>query len=488
MAMSHDAQQYHALTYSPFLPVNAQFLAEKGTDFGISANNILVNGAFRITSHVAESKMVYTKNAEYYDKEHVYVDTVEKIFYSSALTDPSTTRTWYENGMIDSFSVNTDDEEGWAKYVAGAEGTGTQKNPASELCNGILNIGDATYIGYYNFDRTYFDYNEAANIKTDAQKAATTKAVANANFRKGFLYSLNVLEYLKRYDKAEPHNWLMRAYTNRELDAINGKDYSDFVVEVYNEKQGTTGVSLTGIKNGSDPVFDATKAAQFFQKAKADLLAAGLTEADFPIKIDVIGSMSLTVQAYEAAMYAGIEEAGAGVVEIVVNTPQSDSQETEWASLNANYDFSLWSGWGPDYADPQTFLETCSINGSMVEYFGFDGHDVENMQIQEAVLGEYDALYRAAIAITDASEKQARYEAMAEAEYNLIFESAIIIPWLAQNGYSASVANTVPYQAGRASYGLTSDKLKNVVVVDQTVNPITKDVRAAVVAAYEAAK
>jgi ABC-type oligopeptide transport system substrate-binding subunit len=432
--------------------------------------------------------MVYTKNDKYYDAAHVYVDRVEKIFYSSALTDPSTTRTWYENGLIDSFSVNAKDEEGWNKYVAGTEGTGTQKNPASELCNGILNVGDATYIGYYNFDRTYFDYNDNANAKTDAQKAATQKAVANANFRKGFLYSLNVIEYLKTYDPVEPFNWLMRAYTNRELDAINGKDYSDFVDEVFNEKQGTTGVSLTGIKNGSDPVYDAEKGAQFFQAAKAELIAAGLTEADFPIKIDVVGSMNLTTQTFETAMYAGIQLAGAGVVEIVTNTPQSEQQEVEWASLNANYDFSLWSGWGPDYADPQTFLETCSINGSMVEYFGFDGHDEENFAIQEAVLGEYDALYKAAIAITDASQKEARYEAMAEAEYNLIFESAIIIPWLAQNGYSASVANTVPYQAGRASYGLTADKLKNVVVVDQTVNPITKEVRAAVVAAYEAAK
>lgn len=477
-----------SLTYSPFLPVDGAYLESKGTDFGISEDNILVNGAFRITEHQENAKMVYTKNDKYYDAKHVYVNTVEKVFYSGTITDRSTTRQWYENGNIDAFSVNADDQEGWAKYVAGPEGTGTLKAPANELCNSILSVGDATYIGYYNFDRTFFEYNEPDNVKSDAQKAATTKAVGNANFRKGFLYSLNVMEYLKIYDPAEPFNWLMRGYTNRELCAANNMDYADYVDKVYNEKQGTTGVSLTGIINGSDPIYNLEKAGQFFAQAKQELIAGGLTEADFPIQIDVVGAMSLTTQAYENAMYAGISAASNGVVEIVSNIPQSDQQEVEWSSLNANYDFSLWSGWGPDYADPKTFLETCSINGSMVEYFGFDNHDAENMQIQNAVLGEFDALYRKAIAITDPTKTVERFEAMAEAEYNLIYESAIIIPWLSQNGYSASVSNTVPYQAGRATYGLTGDKLKNVVVVDQAVNPITQSVRAAVVADYNANK
>ena len=60
----------------------------------------------------------------------------------------------------------------------------------------------------------------------------------------------------------------MRGYTNRELTAWDGLDYADYVDAVFNEKQGTTGVSLTGIKNGSDPVYNPTKAAEFFEKAQ----------------------------------------------------------------------------------------------------------------------------------------------------------------------------------------------------------------------------
>jgi ABC-type oligopeptide transport system substrate-binding subunit len=31
----------------------------------------------------------------------------------------------------------------------------------------------------------------------------------------------------------------------------------------------------------------------------------------------------------------------------------------------------MWSGWGPDYADPQTFLHTMIVGGDMVEQLGF---------------------------------------------------------------------------------------------------------------------
>jgi oligopeptide transport system substrate-binding protein len=51
-----------SLTYSPFLPVNAEYLASQGTDFGATVNNILVNGAFRVTQHVTNNKMFYTRN------------------------------------------------------------------------------------------------------------------------------------------------------------------------------------------------------------------------------------------------------------------------------------------------------------------------------------------------------------------------------------------------------------------------------------------
>jgi oligopeptide transport system substrate-binding protein len=175
------------------------------------------------------------------------------------------------------------------------------------------------------------------------------------------------------YQPSEPYNYLMRSYTNRELVSYNGKDYCDFVDDVYKTKNGITkeNFSLTGILNGEDPIYNADKAKKLFQDAKAELLEAGLKESDFPIKIDVIGDMDVETQAYFDAMYDSINKNGEGIVKISVNVPATEEQDTDWGSISNNYDFSMWSGWGPDYADPNTYGHTMCIGGDMVEQFGF---------------------------------------------------------------------------------------------------------------------
>ena len=490
-----------ALTYSPYLPVRAAFLDEEGSDFGTTPNDIEVNGAFRITEHEYENKFVYSKNIHYYDRDHVYVNSIEKIYVPGNAT-LSQTREWFEGGMIDSFSVRNKDTEGWEKYVTGPEGTGSLKDPYSEICNSVQSYGDATYIGYWNFNRSTFLVNDQANAKTDAERKATAAAVLNKHFRAGFLYGLNVLDYLKLYDPTEPYNYLMRGYTNHELASADGKDYTEYVDAVYNEKQGTTGKTLTGINNGGDPVFDVSKAAAEFATAKAELIELGwCKESDFPIKVDVVGDRSNDVAVYEKAMYSSFaHDSLKPFIKVNINVPGSDEEEKAWSismSSSGNYDFSMASGWGPDYADPNTYLHTYAIDGDLCIYSGLTANfkyseylpsikgvsDVDSLCAY--VLGEYDAVYQEGAAVTDPTKMKERFEKFAAAEYNLIFESALIVPWLAANGFSASVSKTVPWQAGRASYGLQKDKLKNVVV---TSSAMTKADRKAVTDEYNAGK
>ena len=498
------------LTYSPFLPVYGQFLDEEGTEFGKTVNDILVNGAFRITKHEVESQINYSKNYHYFDRDHVYLKSVERKFVPGTST-PDTVRNWYEAGIVDSFSVSAKDSEGYTKYVLGSDGKGSLKNPVDPACNGIQSYYTATFIGYYNFNRINYEFGDDAHVTTEAERKNTEIALFNKNFRQAFLYGLKADEFMKQLDPTEPYNYIMRGYTNKELVSAGGKDFTDFVNDVYNKKQGTTGVSLIGIDNGSDPVYSANKANAAFAAAKAELDAAGVT---YPIYIDMIADMEVEAHAFEEAMVAPLEEAsvvnGTKMIKINWNTPRSDDENTKWGSIINNFDFSLWSGWGPDYADPKTFAATWKIYGDMVEYVGFPTSEAglnaltaddiganipaeykksspqESMRaMMNAVLGDYNALYEAANAIVDGSKLVERYEAFAEAEYNLIFESAIILPWYTRNGYTASVSKTVPWQAGRASYGLTSDKFKNVIAVEA---PITKDQRKAVTDEYNAGK
>ena len=502
------------LTYSPYLPVYEEFVEEEGTEFGKTVNDILVNGAFRITEHSFEDKMVYAKNFHYYDRDHVYVKHVERKFVPTTATF-DTTRTWFESGIIDSFTVNEDDESGWNNYVKGADNTGSLKNPAAANCNAIQSYGDATYVGYFNFNRTFYEY-EGGITKTADQKKDAAKAVLNKHFRQGFLYGMDVLKYLKRFSKDEPQNYLMRGFTNKELDSADGKDYTDYVNDVFNREQGTEDVSLIGIDNGSDPVYNPAKAAVAFGLARTELALQGVS---FPVYIDYIGSMNLQLQPYEREMIETLEESskigGQKTVVINYNVPKDSTQNTNWGSVKDNFDFSMWSGWGPDYADPNTYLHCYCIYGDMLKHNGLPtdptqlgakqlgeflpqkyqdliegSGDNKNYSkaieaLQEDALGAYDEEYRAAAAIVDPTKKVERFEAFAEAEYDLIFEEAIVIPWYSQNGYYASVSKTIPWQAGRATYGLTSDKFKNVIV---TEDAITKAQRKAVTDEYDAGK
>ncbi|MCK4552123.1 MAG: hypothetical protein KAU02_04325, partial [Tenericutes bacterium] len=471
-----------ALTYSPFLPVSSYYLEQIGTDFGASEDFILVNGAFRMTEHIRENLITYTKNELYWDAEHVYVDTVTKRFVPGTST-ASTLREWYEAGNIDGFTVSTQDEVGYENYVTGADLTGTVMEPVDGSTNPVLRAAGATYIGYFNFARDVVgaEYNGGLS-KTVEEHAATLEALLNVDFRLGFLHGLKVMDMLKWWHEDEPELWLMRGYTIRELCAFEGKDYANYVDDVYNEKEGTSGITLTGILQGDDPVYDAVKSEAYFATAKAELIAGGLTEADFPIKIDVIGNMNVARQAYNLAMFDALEAASAGVVEIQYNIPATDDQDATWGSITMNYDFSIWSGWGPDYADPQTFLHTMVVGGDMVDSLGFDG---TNEALEIEVLGGYTALYDIGAALTDIEDLEARYMAFAEAEYALTYEYAIVIPWLGTNGYSPVVSKAIPNRAGKASYGLTEDKLKNVIVTDAA---ITQAQRTAVLDDYEANK
>lgn len=361
------------LTSSAYLPVHEDCLKELGSDFGSTVNNIWVCGAFRVTEHTTENKMVFTKNASYHDTDHVYVDKVNLKWYAATYTR-DTMRKWYEQGIVDSFTVqSTGDEEGWAKYVKGGNGTGTQKNPAHPECNAVLSIGDTSYVGYFNFNRTIFETHDTAYKKTNVQKLNTAKALLNKNFRLAFLYGIEVCEYLRMLSHDEPWNYVMRGYTNRELVCDeNGKDYTSYVEDVYNKKQGTWGVSLAGIVNGSDPVFDDAKAKAYLEAAKAELIAYGkLSEKDFPIKIDVICDMNVQTQVYEKAMYAKLEKAGEGIIEIQYHVPSLYEEDKDWRYISHNYDFSIISSGIANYTDPQTYLNTMTIDGDMVEILGF---------------------------------------------------------------------------------------------------------------------
>ena len=60
------------LTYSVTWPVNGDFLKSKGKDFGKSTDptSILYNGPYLLKALTTKSSIEFTKNENYWDKDH----------------------------------------------------------------------------------------------------------------------------------------------------------------------------------------------------------------------------------------------------------------------------------------------------------------------------------------------------------------------------------------------------------------------------------
>ncbi len=465
------------LTYSVYYPVSRSWLDEKGSAFGETQNDILVNGAFRLTNHVASSKSVFTKNPYYYDVEHVYVDNVNLAFIGkSASIDQA--RKLYENGTIDSFNVQSTDTEGYTKYVTGTDGSGSTNNPVDPNCSPVASTDQFCFIAYFNYIRTNYEYDNVAHKKTSSEKEDTQKAILNTDFRKGFLYGLNVMEYLKYYNQGDPVQRLNRTYTVKGLaQDKNGKDYTSYVEDEFNKQQGTTDVKLIGTdisESGSseDPIYNAEKAKEYFHKAKEALAQEGVTAEH--IYIDVIGAMDPTEFGYQQAMFKSIENNSDGWIVMNVSTPTSNDQDSKWGNKDNNYDFSMQMGWGADYGDPKSFLHTlvgetfdsegnCIDIGDNLSYLGFTG-DKSEKELSDKLLGNYTNLYNEAIKFNTKENYSERLSAFAKAEYDLIYEDAIVLPWYTRSGIYNVVGKVIPHQGSQANYGNNSDKFVNTVV------------------------
>ena len=128
-----------------------------------------------------------------------------------------------------------------------------------------------------------------------------------------------------------------------------------------------------GSSDGFDGWYNVANAVEELNKAIAELAAEGIeVSADKPIYVDLPSfTGSNAYKNRGVAFKQSIENALGGKVIInLVDCPTSD----EWyyagyytnAGEEANYDIYDVSGWGPDYGDPQTYLDTF-----LPEYAGY---------------------------------------------------------------------------------------------------------------------
>ena len=397
------------VSYTSYMPVSQACLDEYGDSFGLDNESLWYNGAFVLSTYEPQEKHVLTKNASYWDKDHVYLDEVVSTYNADA---SSVEANMYKNGEIDYASISADLLDSWLKDDA-----------VKDQVHGSRPDNSFSYFFCFNFDPQFDAQYEPDNWKL---------AVNNENFRKALMASLDRVKALTVSEPYNPEKLLNNTVTPANFAAAAGKDYTQYD-------------ALKDITNGDS--FDAAKAVEYRDKAKEELEKEGCT---FPVKVLMPYNPSSTnwdkeCQVIEQQMESVL---GTDFIDIIVQA----GPETGFLSAvrrSGAYAF-MKCNWGADYADPQTWAEP------FTEGNNYNFWDISEDEETQAIYQEWTDKVTEAEAIC--TDDEARFNAFAEAE-KLLIDHAIIVPFkIDDGGYTASKLN--PLEGEFAPYGVALQRYK----------------------------
>lgn len=406
------------LTYVCFMPVNGDFLAEKGDDFGVATSNenILYNGAYILSTFEPQQKRVYTKNESNWDAEHVYIDAIEQTYNKEASTiSPEL----FKRGETDDATIDSTIANEW---LADEE--------TADLIRPVRQSGFYSYFFAFNFDPQFDAEYEPENWKI---------AVNNENFRKSIYAGLDRVKAMLITEPDNPETIMFNTITPPEFVSISGVDYTEMG-------------DLAAITALGTDTFDEAAALEYKEAAIAELTEAGAT---FPVKILMSYNPSSTGWDEECAVIEQQLEGllGTDYIDIIIEAGPSSGFLSE---IRRGGKYALMKcNWGPDYADPNTYTDPF-YNGS------YNWPELATEYLDEDGVSEYYKLVDAARAITN--DLTARYEAYATAEAFLI-NHALVIPFgYGNGGYTASRLN--PFDSQFAPFGISNDRYKGQTLLD----------------------
>ena len=378
------------LGYNIFFPMNRAYFLSQGGAFGIdefaaakesasykygtSPDTIAYNGPFLVKSFTEKNTIVFEANPTYYNPEILGVHTLTWKYDDG--TDNTKTYKDMVAGDITNAGLNTATME-----IAKADGLFDEYAYVSET--------DATaFVEWLNIDRkayaNYNDANLAVSTHTEDQKLLAQAALRNVHFRRAVHYSIDRatmvaqrkgedLKYNSMINAYVPGNFV---YLSKDVTVeINGESVTFPAGTAYGtirqaqlEADGSHIKSFdeeTGLGTGFDGWYNPEVAVAELEIAIAELAEQGYEiSAENPVRLDIAsftGNDSFKNQ--DQAAKQSIEEVLGGVV--IVDIVPCETQ-MDW--LNAtyypntgdemNFDIGNNGGWGPDYGDPKSYLDT----------------------------------------------------------------------------------------------------------------------------------
>lgn len=393
------------LGYGVFAPMSRTYYESMGGKFGAEydasaetykyakgPDSIAYCGPYTITSFTEKNTIVFSANAKYWDANGINIKTL----------------TWL-------FNDGEDVQKGYNDAKAGTtDGSGLNSSTVILAKNdglydkySYVSSTDATsFSSFVNVNRTAFanaaDATKAVSTLTADEQVRATAALRNEHFRRALAFAIDRgtynaqsvgedLKYASLINSYTPGNFV--SLKEDVTVSINGTDTTfkagTYYGAIMQAQIDADGVKMKvwdpaaddgiGASSGFDGWYNVANAVEELNAAIAELEAIGIEiTAENPIKLDMPYYSGSELRTNMSNVYKkSIETAFGG--KVLLNLVACETSQ-DWYDAGyytdfgdqANYHLYDVSGWGPDYGDPQTYLDTFlpDYAGYMVKCIG----------------------------------------------------------------------------------------------------------------------
>ena len=393
------------LGYGVFAPMSRTYYESMGGKFGAEydasaetykyakgPDSIAYCGPYTITSFTEKNTIVFSANAKYWDANGINIKTLTWLF-----NDGEDVQKGYNDakaGTIDGSGLNSS-----TVILAKNDGLYDKYSYVSST--------DATsFSSFVNVNRTAFanaaDATKAVSTLTADEQVRATAALRNEHFRRALAFAIDRgtynaqsvgedLKYASLINSYTPGNFV--SLKEDVTVSINGTDTTfkagTYYGAIMQAQIDADGVKMKvwdpaaddgiGASSGFDGWYNVANAVEELNAAIAELEAIGIEiTAENPIKLDMPYYSGSELRTNMSNVYKkSIETAFGG--KVLLNLVACETSQ-DWYDAGyytdfgdqANYHLYDVSGWGPDYGDPQTYLDTFlpDYAGYMVKCIG----------------------------------------------------------------------------------------------------------------------
>lgn len=392
------------MAYNPFAPMNKEYFtsqggalgqdawaeAKEGTNlkYGTDKDHIAYCGPYLVTNATKNSKIVFSANPSYWNKDNINLQSITWVYNDGK--DPTKNYKDMKAETIDGCGLNAQSLElaksdGWFDQFSYTSGT------------------DATAFGsFLNLYRQIYTLasDEKAGISglTNEQKELANLCLQNVHFRRAVAFSYDRIAYnaqvtgddlaaLSVINSYTPGNFVQ--LTEDVTVSINGTNQTfkagTYYGEIMQAQINADGVPIkvwdptkeegAGSSAGFDGWFNAANSVAELNKAAEEL--GIIIDKDHPVHLELPYPSSISVYANRAnALKKSVETSTNGAIIIDLMDVVSDDNWYEagyYTDAGDQCDYNIYdvSGWGPDYGDPQTYLNTfLPVYGDMIHMNG----------------------------------------------------------------------------------------------------------------------